>query len=120
MKLSIETLTLVSPVPLQSKRKWRFIGKEGEFGATVKDEQFLDDVQRGRSAIPMVAGIRMEVELQTLESPFEGIWIVRNRNILRVRRVTPPSIQLTIGSIGQSDSGAVHIVKSPRGAPEDE
>lgn len=98
-RTTIETLTLVSPVLLQSNRKWRFMGKEGEFGATIKDGLFLDQVLRGLSAIPMVAGIRMEVELQTIEDPIEGgAWLVRERNVLRVRRVIPPSTQLNMDS----------------------
>jgi hypothetical protein len=94
VRTSIEMLTLVSPVLLESKRRWRFLGKEGEFGASMKDSVFLDNILRGRSAIPMVAGIRLEVELQTIEDPIEdGAWLVRQRNVLHVRRFNTPQIQ---------------------------
>jgi hypothetical protein len=97
-RTSIETVTLVSPVLLPGKRRWRFLGKEGEFGAYIKDAQFLENVLRGRSGIPMVAGIRMEVELQTIEDPIEGgAWVVRERAVLSVRRVSPPSFQFGLG-----------------------
>ena len=97
-RITIETLTLVSPVLLESKRKWRFIGKDGEFGAAMKDGLFLDNLLRGRVAIPMVAGIRLEVELQTLEDPIEGgAWLVKQRNVLRVRRVNAPPTQIQLG-----------------------
>ena len=97
-RITIETLTLVSPVLLPGKRVWRFLGREGEFGAYIKDAQFLDNVLRGRSGIPLVAGIRMDVELQTIEDPIEGgAWKVRERDVLSVRSVSPPSIQLGLG-----------------------
>lgn len=93
-RVAIETLILVSPALLDSKRRWRFLGKEGEFGASVKDGLFLDNVLRGRSAIPMVAGIRLEAELQTIEDPIEGgAWRVKERSILRVRQINAPPIQ---------------------------
>ncbi len=95
-RTEIETLTLVSPVLLESKRKWKFIGKEGEFGAAIKDGLFLDDVLRGKSAIPLAAGVKLEVELQTIEDPFQGAWVVQQRNVLRVRRVIPPTTQIQL------------------------
>ena len=52
----------------------------------------------GLVAIPMVAGVRLEVELQTVEDPFEGIWVPRERNVLSVRKVIPPNTQLQFGS----------------------
>lgn len=97
--ITIETLTLVSPVLLNSNRRWKFIGRDGEFGAVIKDASFLDSMLRGLSAIPLAAGIRMEVELQTISDPIEqGAWRVRVRNVLRVRKVTAPAAQLRLGS----------------------
>jgi hypothetical protein len=103
--ITIETLTLVSPVLLKGNRRWKFLGRDGEFGAVIKDPTFLDSVLRGLSAIPMAGGIRMEVELQTISDPIEqGAWQVRVRNILRVRKVTPPAVQLEFGSSPQTPS----------------
>jgi hypothetical protein len=96
------------------------LGKEGEFGASIRDAEFLDNVLRGRSAIPMVAGIRMEVELLTIEDPFEGAWIVRERNILNVRRVIPPSIQPGLGSGAQDQHLTTqHARQPPRSGTKD-
>jgi hypothetical protein len=103
VRTNVEILTLVSPVLVEGTRKWKFVGTEGEFGATIKDGLFVDDVLRGRSAIPMAAGVRLEVELQTIEEPvLGGAWVVRQRNILRVRRVIPPVLQTQMDSLTQA------------------
>jgi hypothetical protein len=89
-KTDRETVTLISPVLLPGTRRWRFSSREGEFGAPIQDETFLENLLSGTTAIPMVAGITMEVDLQTIEEKREdGVWEAVERNILRVHTVTP-------------------------------
>ncbi|TIQ83933.1 MAG: hypothetical protein E5X38_27255 [Mesorhizobium sp.] len=83
------TLTLVSPVLIKSDRKWKFSSINGEFGASVKDEDFLERVLSGREPIVMVAGISMTVTLETKEEFVDAVWVVKERNILRVHRASP-------------------------------
>lgn len=87
-RCSQERVTLVSPVLLPGQRKWRFSFHEGEFGATIKDPEFLDSVLFGRS-IPMAAGIQMDVLLETKEEFQGGVWIVKERNVLHVFGIDP-------------------------------
>lgn len=67
VRTSIETVTLISPVLKEGPRRWKFSGREGEFGAKIKDHEFLEDLLNGRTAVPMVMGIQMEIELHTSE-----------------------------------------------------
>ncbi len=78
-------MTLVSPILKDAERRWRFqVGSLPEFGATMKDHDFLEGVSRGDIAIPLKAGVAMTVEMETKEE-FEGqLWTVKERNILRV------------------------------------
>jgi hypothetical protein len=89
-----ETVTLVSPVLLAGSRRWRFVYREGEFGAPIRDESFLENLLSGRILVPMVAGITMDVELQTIEEKnADGVWEPIERNILRVDKLAPASSQ---------------------------
>ncbi len=92
-----ETVTLISPVLLPGTRRWRFSSREGEFGAPIRDEAFLENLLSGNTAIPMVAGIIMEVDLQTIEEKREdGMWEPVERSILRVRSVKPAPQQSSL------------------------
>lgn len=55
----------------------------------------------------MRAGIEMEVLLETKEERISGIWMVKERNILRVFAVTPALTQgaLRFLSSPQQDNG---------------
>jgi hypothetical protein len=92
-----EALTLISPVLLEdSPRRWRVIGAEGEFGASVKDEGFLKSLTHGKVKVPMVANIQLVVLLQTKEEFHDGAWKVNERNILKVYQVIPPHTQANL------------------------
>lgn len=80
----IETLNLISPVLLPGQRRWKFSFHEGEFGAPVLDQEFLDRVLSGREPIAMTAGLTMDVVLETKEELIAGVWAITGRNILRV------------------------------------
>jgi hypothetical protein len=40
-RINIEEVVLLSPVLAVSERRWRFVGREGEFGAPIRDVAFL-------------------------------------------------------------------------------
>ncbi|MET4722024.1 hypothetical protein ABIF63_006130 [Bradyrhizobium japonicum] len=88
-----ERVTLISPVLLPGERRWRFSSHEGEFGAPIKDEMFLSDVLQGRHPIVMRTGIEMDVILQTKEDKENGVWVVKERNVLKVINTSPAPTQ---------------------------
>jgi hypothetical protein len=89
-----EVLTLISPVLLvDSPRRWRVRGVEGEFGASIKDEPFLKSLVHGQVKVQMASDIQLIVLLQTKEDFHDSVWKVKERNILKVYRVIPPGKQ---------------------------
>jgi hypothetical protein len=92
----IEDVTLISPVLLPGERRWRFSFHEAEFGAPIKDESFLRAVLRGQFPILMQTGIKMEVLLQTKEDKEDGVWVVKERNVLKVLSVSATPRQETL------------------------
>lgn len=84
-----ETVLLVSPVLLPAHRKWKFSFHEGEFGAPILDDQFLERLLSGREPVPMTAGISMRVLLRTKQELIQGVWAVKDRQIIKVFAVTP-------------------------------
>jgi hypothetical protein len=77
-------VALISPVLVPGDRKWRLQSAHGEFGASIKDKQFVDMALSGRLAIPLATGIEMDVQLETIEDFKEGVWVVHDRNVLHV------------------------------------
>lgn len=86
-------VVLVSPVLLPGERRWKFRGPQGEFGAPVKDSEFIERVLTGTTSIPMVAGIEMDIELETIEEFRDGVWVITERNVKRVRGLRAPPTQ---------------------------
>jgi len=93
IKTGAETVRLISPVLLQGDRKWRFMGRDGEFGAAIKDLVFLEDALTGRHPIPMVYGVEMDIMLQVTEEKQDGVWKPTERKVLDVLAVRPPLTQ---------------------------
>jgi hypothetical protein len=83
-RTEIEKVVLISPVLVSGKRRWRFRSKEGEFGAPVKDENFVDGVLSGQIPIVMKSNVEMTVEIETTEELKSGAWVVTQREILRI------------------------------------
>jgi len=88
-----ETLILVRPVLIPGHRRWRFIGRYGEFGAPVMDDEFLQQLMAGNYHVPISAGIEMDVDLQTVEEKQGSVWVPVSRKVLRVRGVRPAPAQ---------------------------
>lgn len=96
-KVTDEHLIVIRPVLLPGPRRWKFMSMSMvEFGAAVKDSAFLEAVLRGKTLIPMVAGIELDVELQTVEEFSDGVWVPAERNVLRVINIHPPSTPVNL------------------------
>lgn len=93
-----QRLRIVSPVLLLTKeRRWRFLSEEGEFGAPVKDTDFLDDLMTGRVVLPMTGGVEIDALVETVEDFVDGVWVIREWNVLRVYRHHLPPTQQGLG-----------------------
>ncbi|MEH3107167.1 MAG: hypothetical protein PGN09_07755 [Sphingomonas fennica] len=78
-------VVLVSPVLKDAERRWRFQhGALPEFGATMRDHEFLEDLKTGRIAVPMRPGLKMRIEIQSKEENIGGVWEVKERAVSRV------------------------------------
>ena len=96
-RTAVETVILVSPILLQSDRKWKFRSGYGEFGASIDDDKFLGDVLSGRRTFPMIAGLQMDVEMKTIEEMTpEGLWKPIDRHVLRVLDMRKPPSQVPL------------------------
>jgi hypothetical protein len=85
------TVVLVSPVLQEGTRRWRLLGPQGEFGASVKDKEFTQRVLSGTTPVPMVAGIMMDIDLEVHEDFEGGVWVPKERVVAHVKDVRPPS-----------------------------
>lgn len=84
----VQTLTLISPVLVEGPRKWKFRSGQVEFGATVKDADFVQRVLAGRE-LPMAAGIVLKVKLTVKEEMIDEVWHVKERIVDEVLEVVP-------------------------------
>lgn len=93
-----ETVTLISPVLVAKNRRWKFHGPRGEFGAAVHDERFLSDLLSGAIKVQMIAGIQMVIDLQVVEEKENGVWVIKQQNVTKVKGVSPapPSAQKSL------------------------
>jgi hypothetical protein len=98
---TVETVrvVLISPVLVPGKRRWKFRSTHGEFGASIKDEKFLEEVLTGTTSIRMKAGIEMVIQLQTMQEFHRGIWENTERNVLHVERLIEPTEPQTLFSL---------------------
>jgi hypothetical protein len=81
---------IISPVLEVSNRRWKFATAQGEFGAAVKDREFLDRIVAGRTAVRMRGGVELDVQLETKERLVDGVWTITERNVLRVENIIEP------------------------------
>jgi hypothetical protein len=78
-------VVLVTPTLKDAERRWRFqLGSLPEFGATMKDHEFLQALSEGRVALPLRTGIHMDIELETKEELAGLMWEARERNVIKV------------------------------------
>ncbi|MGO4137907.1 hypothetical protein ACEQ6A_25610 [Rhizobium brockwellii] len=91
---TVQTLTLISPVLVKGQRKWKFRQGKFEFGASIRDEEFLDRVLSGREPILMSDGIMMKVKLTVKEEKKDGVWQITSKTVDEVLEVSPSASHL--------------------------
>lgn len=95
------SVILISPVLIPGERRWRLRTSTGEHGFTIKDKDFMDAVLSGRTSIPMVAGIELEVEIETQEEFRDGVWVILERDVTHVSGLTRPPTQQSLPLSGE-------------------
>jgi hypothetical protein len=93
---------LISPVLLPGNRRWKLQSAQGEFGAAIKDQTFINSVVLGTTSIRMKAGIEMDVELETVEEFRNGVWEIVERSVLNVNGLIQPPEQADL-MLGHND-----------------
>jgi hypothetical protein len=93
---TIQVITLVSPVLLQSSRMWRFRAASVEFGAKIADASFQNRLLSGKLRLPMKSGIQLLVEMKTEEEKLDSVWVTKGRTILKVLKVLKQPIQTSL------------------------
>lgn len=81
---------ILSPVLEVSNRRWKFATAQGEFGAAIKDREFLEKIVAGQTKVRMRGGVELDVELETKERLVDGVWTIIERNVLRVIDINEP------------------------------
>lgn len=81
---STEQLILISPVLLNTDRVWRFQSTGGEFSYHMDDDNFRSEILSGKSRVK--EGLRITAKVETHEELQGGVWIPKERHILKVLR----------------------------------
>lgn len=81
----------------ETNKRWGFNSERGKFGATIKDESFLQRLALGQLNIPMTQGIHFNVDLEVTETRVGEVWQVKEYTITKVHNVVPPLIQQRFG-----------------------
>jgi hypothetical protein len=76
--------TLISPVLAPGERRWKFKTAAGEFGAPIKDAEFIENVLTGKIDIRLKAGLVLDVQLETTEIFDDGAWQIESRTVTKV------------------------------------
>lgn len=91
-----ERVVLIKPVLVPGNRHWSLRTARGEFGFTIKDTEFVERVLSGTTAVPMVAGIEMTVDIETVEELRSGVWVPKERFVMRVVELHRPERQASL------------------------
>jgi hypothetical protein len=85
-----EKVVVIKSVLRTGDGHWRFLLNGETFGAPIKDQDFLENLLSGRIHIPMRAGIELDVILEKVEEKVDGLWVIIERNVLKVSGVHTP------------------------------
>lgn len=96
-------VVILSPVLEVSGRRWKFATAQGEFGAAIKDREFLEKIVAGATRVRMRGGVELDVELETKERLLDGVWTITERNVVSVLNIHEPPASRQ-GSMFPSDS----------------
>lgn len=82
-------VTLVSPVLENAERSWRFrMPGLPEFGAVMRDREFLAAIEQGEVHEELRQGIQMEITVEFKDRFEGGVWRTVERNVIEVSRPT--------------------------------
>lgn len=85
------TLVLVAPVLSDGEYKWKFLYRQKTLWALMDDPDFLARIAPGsRSAPHMMTGIRMSVDLETVQEMKDGVWTITKQRITKVHGLEEP------------------------------
>jgi hypothetical protein len=76
-----------------NERAWRVKGSEGEFGVYIWDPDFLDAIASGQLRIALTPDLLLDVDLRTTEVQRDGVWVVKQRRIIKVNGIFGPPSQ---------------------------
>lgn len=77
-------VTLISPVLEFGERRWKLRGPYGEFGAPIKDKEFLRSALTGETNLHLQGGVILDVEVSTHQRLTDGVWEIQLRTVDKV------------------------------------
>ena len=80
----IEVVVIRAHLVNDTNKRWRFASPYGEFSATIKDQEFLDDALSGAARIPLVSGLKLDVLVRITEDKVGDLWQATDHAIVRV------------------------------------
>lgn len=87
-------LTLVAPELSGDEHKWKFIFGAKTLWAHMDDQDFKLRLAPGSNSAPrMVTGIRMDVDIETVQEMREGVWTTIEHRIIKVHSLSEPITQ---------------------------
>ncbi|KAF0677332.1 hypothetical protein [Profundibacterium mesophilum] len=92
----VELILLRAVLTTETTKRWGFRGPFGNFGASIKDQAFLDRLASGALNVPMREGIILKVLLETTEERKDDVWKPKEHVVQRVLHVSPPPYQPSV------------------------
>lgn len=89
-----ETVVLLSPMLTDGDQKWKFQLGSKNFWAVMGDARFKALLQPGSNQAPrMIAGLRMDVDIVTIQEHRDGVWVNTSHRIEKVHGIQEPQKQ---------------------------
>lgn len=97
-------VVLVHPQLIESKRQWRIFSNGREFGASMLDDGFQQQILDGSTELKLAGGVILDVTLETTQVNIGGLWNNKSFAILEVHgwRQNPAQAELLL-SHGSDD-----------------
>lgn len=108
-----QTVIIISPVLLRGDRRWKLRSYEGEFGASMRDHRFLDDILSGRRILPTVEGVQLDATVETVDVWTGQAWLPDEHSILQVFDIILPGVQTEL-ALSAPDKRPKRKHKKPR------
>lgn len=104
-KTGMEAILIRPVLSGATDRKWRFHTEHGEQSFVMADDEFLARTRGDGAPLPMVAGLRMHLEVTLTEDLIDGVWHTNERRIDRVSEIRRPLKPSLFGSLGEPKDG---------------